>query len=442
MAEAVRPGLEPLPWETKVWRWKVLFATYIAYVGFYLTRKIFTIAKTSIAEDQGWGLDATGYIWAAFLFAYMIGQFVNSFLGRKYGPRVLILGGFGISIVCNTIFGFSNSFYTFMVFMFFNGLVQACGWPGVVGGIAEWLRPLERGSIMGIWSTSYLVGNIAFKAIGGYLLGAYGWHWSFWGMSIISFGIWWIVYFWQRDRPQDVGLPPVVDRDQPDAARTVAAAESEQITFREYLALLFNPFILMMGVCYFCIKFLRYALDSWLPAFLNLQGMGVAEASYYSAIFDNAGVVGVIVAGFALDRVFRGNWPLLCFVLGIGMIGGYLMVIQFGTSPKMLAVCFGLVGFMLYGPDTILAGAAAVQVAGERNAVAVAGIVNGVASLGPVVQEVVIAWLVRDDAMTGMRDSNRLALGMSITFTVLMLFLMWRHRVNQRHYREQIRVQD
>ncbi len=415
----------PLTPRHHLWRFNVLISTYIAYAGYYLTRKAFTISKTSIASEFEWGLDATGYIWTSFLVAYMIGQFVNSFVGRKWGPRVILLGGLGLSIIFNTIFGFSNSAATFVVFMFFNGLVQASGWPGSVGGIAEWLRPKERGSIMGVWSTSYLVGNMLVKGVGGYLLGEWGWRWSFWGLSLLTVVVWFIVYALQRDRPEDVGLSPIVDM-APDETNTVKASHAEHITFREYLHLALNPVILAMGFSYFCIKFLRYALDSWLPAFLEVQGMSKAHAAYYSGIFDMAGFAGAIVAGFALDRLFRGNWAVLCFLMGIGMILGYVSVIVYGTSPVALAWCFGIVGFMIYGPDTLLCGAASIQVAGERNGVAVAGLVNGIASIGPVVQEMVISLLVRGDVRAGMRNTNILALSMSILFTFSMLLMMWR----------------
>ena len=111
-------------------------------------------------------------------------------------------------------------------------------------------------------------------------------------------------------------------------------------------------------------------------------------------MFDFAGLGGVLLAGWALDRWFRGNWAAVGAVMSLGVIAGYAAVIHFGGSPAAVAVWFGLVGFMLYGPDTLLCGAASVQVAGEKNAVAVAGLVNGMGSIGSVVQEEVIGWLV------------------------------------------------
>ena len=106
--------------------------------------------------------------------------------------------------------------------------------------------------------------------------------------------------------------------------------------------------------------------------------------------------------------------------MAVGVIAGYCAVIKFGGSPAAVAICFGIVGFMLYGPDTLLCGAASVQVAGEKNAVAVAGLVNGLGSIGSVLQEQVIGWRVRGHVQEGMRNTNRLALSVSILMTCLL----------------------
>ena len=115
--------------------------------------------------------------------------------------------------------------------------------------------------------------------------------------------------------------------------------------------------------------------------------------------------------------------------MGLGMIVGYVAVIQLGTTPVAVSFCFGIVGFMIYGPDTLLCGAASIKVAGEKNGVAVAGLVNGIGSIGPVVQEEVIGFLVRDDVHVGIRNTNLLALSMSVLFVFLMLLVMWRLRI-------------
>lgn len=423
----------------QVWRWKILISTYFGYAGFYFVRKVFTICKSTLAKPvaeggYGMGFEAVANIWTAYLVAYVLGQFCSSFIGRKWGPRVLLLGGLAISIGTNVVFGFANSYVTFLVFMFFNGLVQAAGWPGTVGGVAEWLRKKERGTIMGFWSTNYLVGNITVKQLGGFLLlrystlygGHYGVRYAFLGLTLLAFGIWWLLFFWQRTKPQDVGLDPFVDPED-EGERSVKASTAEHVTFAQYAQLIWNPIIPLMGCCYFCMKFLRYALDSWLPTFLDLQGLDVGRAAYYSSIFDYAGLAGTVIAGIALDRLFRGRWERVCLVMGVGIVVGYLTVIQFGANPIAMAFCFGLVGFMLYGPDTLLGGAGAVAVAGERNAVAVAGLVNGMGSVGPVIQEQLIArFLEGRSPAAAIQNANVLCLSVSVAFVLIMVIINWR----------------
>ena len=418
--------------EHRSWRMRILVSTYLGYGGFYLTRKVFTLCKTPIVEELGWNLGDTAHIWTAFLVAYMVGQFICSYLGRRWGPRVLLLCGLGLSILCNLVFGFTTSYATFLVFMAFNGLLQAAGWPACVGAVSEWLRVHERGRIIGIWTTNHILGSIMVKTLtgmflgmSGLFLGLAGWRWAFFGCTAIAFGLWWLIYFWQRNKPEDVGLAPLVTHDEVDQ-QSIEASKEEHVAFGDYLRLALHPIVLIMGAAYFCVKFLRYALDSWLPAFLSVQGLDADMASYYSQGFDIAGMAGTIVAGYMLDKWFRGNWAALCLVLGVGTILGYLAVMYLGVSPLTIALCYCLVGFMLYGPDMLLSSAGAVEIAGAKNGVAIAGIVNGLGSIGPIVQEEVIGLLVRGDVEKGIANTNILALGTSILMTLLMVPLLLR----------------
>jgi len=419
MAEPTKDSEAPAFTQEHIqWRWRILISTYFGYAGYYLTRKLFSITKKPIAESMGWQLADTAHIWTAFLVAYMLGQFINGWLGRKWGPRVLLLGGLGTSILLNALLGLVHSYSNFLILMFLNGLVQASGWPGAVGGISAWLRPEERGRYMGVWATSYMLGNLTVKYGGALTLAYLGWRYSFLGFSMGAVLIWLLIYFWQRDRPEQLGLSPIVHDERPEE-------QTDSRARTDYFRMLRHPLVLAMGVSYFCLKFLRYALDSWLPSFLALKfHISPSQAAGYSGIFDFAGLLGAACAGWLLDRVFRGNWAALAFSLSLGMVAGYLSILWFGTSPIRVALGCGLVGFMLYGPDMLLSGAAAIEVGGARNGIAVAGIVNGMGSLGPIVQEEVVGRLLRSQASAGIGAYNQLALSISLLSAALMGLLM------------------
>jgi sugar phosphate permease len=55
----------------------------------------------------------------------------------------------------------------------------------------------------------------------------------------------------------------------------------------------------------------------------------------------------------------------------------------------------GLAGFMLFGPDSLLSGVGAIDVGSRRGALAAAGIINGMGSIGPIFQEELIGWMYK-----------------------------------------------
>ena len=67
-----------------------------------------------------------------------------------------------------------------------------------------------------------------------------------------------------------------------------------------------------------------------------------------------------------------------------------------GSLP-IFTVGLALVGFTLYGPDSLVAGAGAIEVGNRRTAVLAAAAINGMGSLGSVAQELVLGRLLEDE---------------------------------------------
>ena len=80
------------------WRIKILAATWLAYVGYYFCRKPFYVAKVGIADALSLSPAEIAHLGTAYLVAYMAGQFASAYLGRRLGPKLLLLAGTGISI--------------------------------------------------------------------------------------------------------------------------------------------------------------------------------------------------------------------------------------------------------------------------------------------------------------------------------------------------------
>ena len=375
--------------EMRLWRRRILVSTWLAYAGLYFCRKPFYLAKATLAEDLNLNVADLGDAGIAYLICYTIGQYTTAALGHRHGARKLLLTGILTSIGCNIAFGFANNYWTLLCFMSLNGFAQATGWPTVVGTIGQWTKRSERGTLMGLWGTCYQLGGVAANMWAAFWLARQGAKGAFLAASAVLMLVWLVVYFFQRDTPADVGLPPVEEAEEAQSEAGGASGAASPWT----RALVIN--IALIGTFYFGVKFVRYAIWSWAPFFLEKNfGLGPDDAGYLSTLFDLAGFAGVVVAGFMSDKLFNGKRALPSFIMLFGMMLGCAGLFSFGgESTFAFGICLAVIGFMLFGPDSLLSGAGAVDVGSPKTAVAAAGIINGTGSLGAVVQELVVSRL-------------------------------------------------
>ena len=107
------------------------------------------------------------------------------------------------------------------------------------------------------------------------------------------------------------------------------------------------------------------------------------------------GFVGVIFAGWASDKFFQGRRTQIIVGMTVGMTLAFLFLATIGQSSVwMFGIGLSLCGFMLMGPDSLLSGVGAIDVGGRKQAVIAAGIINGLGSIGPIIQEEVIGYLL------------------------------------------------
>ena len=407
----------------RTWQIKIFSATWLAYVGYYFARKAFYVVKSPLADTLGFTALDLAHLGTAYLVFYMVGQYSSAFFGRKLGPKLLLLVGMGISLLCNFAFGISNGFWTIFLFLSLNGLAQGTGWPGCIGSLAYWFKRDKRGTILGFWATCYQVGSIVATAFAAYMLGEFGWRWSFFGASIILLLIWTIVLFLHPNRPEDVGLDPIEDDDE--TTESAEGSNSDKLGWSKDVW----STVITMGLIYFTIKFLRYALWSWVPFFLNKNfDLEASNAGYLSTVFDLAGFAGVLFAGYASDKLFKGKRSLLsAIMLSFMALAFILMYIKGATDLVFFTISMGLAGFMLYGPDSLISGVGAIDVGNKKGALVAAGIINGTGSIGPIFQEEIIGWLYTkyDQSIVPILI---LLVSMALVSALLTFYLWWKSK--------------
>jgi OPA family sugar phosphate sensor protein UhpC-like MFS transporter len=419
----------PLTAEHRRWRVRIFVATWLSYFGYYYCRKPFTAAKAAIHEETHWTPTDLGNIWTAYLVAYALGQFLASYMGTVFGPRRNVLLGMGVSIAATVGMGALTDVGVLVVLATLLGLSQATGWSGNVGTMASWFHKHERGTVMGAWSTNFNIGSLT----SGWLMAAViglatpaPWRWCFYTGAAVLGLIWIQFYFFQRNRPEDVGLLPI-----DDPVTEIDEACTPEPPPEGLLGLSRSAWInlLLIAGFYFFIKFIRYAIWSWAPFFLREHyEMSQSMANWMATTYDLFGIPGVILTGWLSDRYFASRRAEISTLMMLGVTASTLLLwVFYSSGTALFVILLGAIGFTGFGPDALLTGAAAIDIGGRRSATLAAGVISGFGSMGSIVQEVVIARVY--DPKTG---SLEIVFGMLLTCaalaTLFCALLIWRNR--------------
>ncbi|MFL5322222.1 MAG: MFS transporter [Myxococcaceae bacterium] len=352
-------------------RVRVFSLTWLSYATYYLARKNFSVVKARLQLEQGLTEKNLGDIDTGYLAAYALGQFLAGAAGDRIGARRLI--GFGmISVgVASILFGAGSSAWIFGIAFAFNGLVQATGWPGNVKAMAGFFRKSERGTVMGIWTTNYQVGGLVATALATFILTHAGWRATFFIPSVLVAIVGAAILFFLPEPRLSTGAEK-------------AAAKSTLRT-RDLLRM---PAFWSIGGAYFCLKLIRYSILFWLPFYLT-KALHYSEekSGYLSISFEVGGIIGAVVIGIVSDRYFPNRRRSISSTFVFALAGALLLyTVLAPLGPFANFVGMALIGFCLFGPDALISGAAAQDLGGPAAAATVAGAINGMGSIGAVLQ--------------------------------------------------------
>ena len=379
------------------WRYRIFAVTWLSYAGFYLCRKNFSVVMPLLTSELGFTKTDLAWILTGYSLIYMLGQFANGLLSDRYGSRYIVATGLLVSVVSNITMGLGASVFLFMVMMWSNGYGQSTGWSGLIKNMAAWFRHEERGVVMGWWCTCYVVGGFAATVFATYcatsdtFLADLGWRRAFWAPAILLTIIGIVYAVLVRNRPSDVGLPDLLEQGDSIAAASQSIWKGNS-ALRSVLA---DSALWVTGAMYFFTKLTRYAFLFWLPLYMT-EALDYTDstAGYTSSVYELMGVLGVLLAGYASDKLFQARR----FPVGALMLYGLALSLLLHPTLSELgiwanAVSIGIIGIMTFGPDALMSGAAAMDIGKQRGAATAAGLINGMGSCGQLVSPLLVAFV-------------------------------------------------
>ena len=414
------------------WRWTIFSITWLAYAGFYLTRKAFSVAKNELKQPAVLGLTKAQMsgMDGAYSAAYALGQFFWGTLGDRYGTRRVILFGMMASIVTAAVMGMLSSALWMGLMFALQGMWQASGWAPLGKNMGEFFSQRERGGVMGFWFTNYALGGFVASVIAGYAAKAHGWRYAFFVPAALLLVIWFLFLLFQRNRPEDLGLPSIEEYHGEGEAVLEAgdktAAEKEG-TWQVVSAVLRNGMVWYLGAVYFLVKPTRYLLLFWSPVYIaDRLGTDTLQSGWLSSMFDLAGPIGTLVGGITSDRIFQSK-RMPVSILALFCLAALMVMFPFiPLSRSGMGFGMFMMGFLIYIPDSLISGTAAIDFGTKKGASTANGLINGLGSLGQMLGVLLPGWL---EMVLGKGQNIWTAifvgLGISLAAGGIMLTPMW-----------------
>jgi OPA family sugar phosphate sensor protein UhpC-like MFS transporter len=220
----------------------------------------------------------------------------------------------------------------------------------------------------------------------GYFGGLLGWRFAFFAPSIVL-GIVWVLFLWlQRNRPEDVGLPPIEDyHSEPETVveKQTGSPDETEGSWKLIVEVIESPMIILLSISYFFMKMARYGILLWTPLYLSeTLKTGMSASGAIGGLFELAGLISVFLAGVASDKLLgsrRNPITIVCVLLSA------VLLWTLGSLPySRWAIGGGLfaIGFLLFPPDALVAAMAAVDFGTKKGASTAVGLVNGLGSFG------------------------------------------------------------
>ena len=157
-----------------------------------------------------------------------------------------------------------------------------------------------------------------------------------------------------RDTPKSVGLQelPKVEGELDESKG------KDKKAFRKFLVkrVFLNPVVWILALTDLFVYVVRFAVLDWGPSMLQDMGLSPQLSGWTVGIFEVAGCLGMIFAGYVSDKFFKSRSQRVCAIemVIVALCLVALHYIQDWHQPVLFLIVLALAGFFLYGPQALL----------------------------------------------------------------------------------------
>jgi MFS family permease len=367
-----------------------------------------------IQEQSGIAPEDIGYVYSAFLFAYMLCMTPGGWLIDRYGPwAALVVMGFG-SALFGALTGVAGLpallaaglvLPALLVIRSLMGVLTAPVYPASSRVVFFWLPVSQRAWGNGLVQGAAALGIACTFPVFGALIDWFDWQTAFLISGVFTglLALGWAAYganHPEEHRFVNEGERHWIAGEQPTlASQPGTPPDADGPGWR---ALLANRSLMLLTVSYAALGYVEYLFFFWMHYYFEkILHLGKSESRLYAAILNLAMAAGMVLGGWVADRLggIYGSRRGRAIVAVVGMCaGGVLLVLgvladQTAWIVTLLALALAAVGAVEAPVWTT-----AVELGGRQGGTA-AGICNTGGNAGglvaPILTPLVSGWVSR-----------------------------------------------
>ncbi len=349
----------------------------LGYIGVYLCRKNFAVAVPLIQKSFSVDKAQVGAIDSVATIAYAAGKlFWGPTIIDRVGGRVCFFAALAGVAVFGGASAFAVTLPMLCVLYAANRFCGSGGWESMVKLVPEWFPSRHMALAMAFLSLSFVFGGVCALLLGGEVAAFSHNSWravmGFPSVVLVAIiGMCWIVL--SRGKKRSATAPS--DKTKWKFSRILELAKIPQ-------------FWIVCGLS-FVLTITRETFNVWTVDFLKTDKFAHVSsqlAALLSTPFDAMGAVGILLLGWMLDRLThrRRNWLLFSIMAAVAVLI-YALPTLVRMDLWMVVTAIGLIGFLSYGPYSLLAGVLAVEIHGKEFVATVAGLVDASGYLAGIV---------------------------------------------------------
>ena len=136
-----------------------LVLLFMAGIVNFLDRSSLSVAGEAIRSELGLSATEFGFLLSAFSLSYGFSQLPSGILLDRFGPRIVLGAGLIFWSLMQALTGMVNSFSHFILMRIGLGIGEAPFMPAGVKSITDWYAQKERGTALGIFNSSTVIGQ-------------------------------------------------------------------------------------------------------------------------------------------------------------------------------------------------------------------------------------------------------------------------------------------